>query len=101
MGALSELGVEVIILARPVEIPVAIPFNEDEEHRSYDAAAVHRFWFVLASGSSGYVSVPRRLYRKGEPRAFLLGRRQTWLLPVSPGGERPSTPVGLQTVPTG
>jgi NAD(P)H-dependent FMN reductase len=41
MRALSELGVEVDIFPKPVEIPDPIqPFPEDETHASYDADAV-------------------------------------------------------------
>lgn len=47
MAALADLGIEVRILARPVEVEVAIPFAEDEVHRSYEADAAHRFWRLL------------------------------------------------------
>jgi hypothetical protein len=45
--ALRALDVEVYILPRPVEMAEAIPFAEDQRHRSYDAGAVHRFWQAL------------------------------------------------------
>lgn len=32
MQTLSELGIEVKILARPVEVEVAIPFEQDDQH---------------------------------------------------------------------
>jgi hypothetical protein len=47
MTSLQELGVTVRLLARPVEVPEAIPFAEDTRHCSYDAAAAHRFWVAL------------------------------------------------------
>jgi uncharacterized protein DUF5996 len=47
MSALDSLGVHVKLLARPVEIPEAIPFARDDVHHSYDAAAAHRFWLAL------------------------------------------------------
>jgi len=47
MTSLQELGVTVRLLARPVEVPDAIPFAEDTRDRSYDAAAAHRFWVAL------------------------------------------------------
>src|SRR5260370_26151591 len=47
MSALDRLGVHVEMLARPVEIPEAIPFARDDVHHSYDAAAAHRFWLAL------------------------------------------------------
>jgi hypothetical protein len=47
MRALAELGVEVHVLARPSEIVDAIPFLDDDVHRSYDRDAVHRYWLAL------------------------------------------------------
>lgn len=47
MAALASVGVEVDILARPVEVPVAVPFAEDTEVRRYDPAAAQRFWLAL------------------------------------------------------
>ena len=73
MGALGELGVEVVVLARPVEIPVAIPFNEDEEHRSYDADAVHRFWFVLLQAHRVMSVFRARFIGKASPVHFFWG----------------------------
>ena len=47
MTALNDLDVHVSILPRPVEVAEAIPFADDDVHRSYDAAAVNRFWTAL------------------------------------------------------
>ena len=47
MLGLSELGIEIKIFARPVEVEVAIPFEIDEQHSSYDARAVTRYWHAL------------------------------------------------------
>jgi hypothetical protein len=47
--ALGELGIELEILARPVEIPEAIPFDQDHAHASYDAGTVHRVWSAFMS----------------------------------------------------
>lgn len=47
MSALEALGMRVSILARPVEVVEAIPFADDEKHRSYDAGAAQRFWIAL------------------------------------------------------
>jgi hypothetical protein len=47
MAALGDLGIRVTILARPVEVAEAIPFADDQKHRAYDAAAMHRFWLAL------------------------------------------------------
>lgn len=47
MHALSELGIEVQLQARPNEVELAIPFAEDTEHASYDAESAHLFWCQL------------------------------------------------------
>ncbi len=47
MALVEELGVPVRILPRPQEAIEAVPFPADEEHRGYDARAVHRFWLAL------------------------------------------------------
>jgi hypothetical protein len=47
MAALDDLDLHTDIWTTPVEIPGAIPFETDQEHRSYDADAVHRFWLAL------------------------------------------------------
>jgi hypothetical protein len=47
MGRLRGLDLETHIWTMPVEIPDAIPFDQDHVHASYDAASVHRFWRAL------------------------------------------------------
>jgi hypothetical protein len=47
MSLLDDLGVPVHIWTMPVEIPDAIPFEQDQEHASYDAEQVERFWRTL------------------------------------------------------
>ncbi len=48
MGRLRELGLETRIWTMPVEIPDAIPFDQDNQHASYDAEYANRFWRVLS-----------------------------------------------------
>ena len=47
LAVLAELGVDVDILGRPVEIPDATPFADDTAHASYDREATERFWRAL------------------------------------------------------
>ena len=49
MQALAELGVDVKIWTTPCELPPerTIPFEKDEQHKSYDAAAANKFWRIL------------------------------------------------------
>jgi hypothetical protein len=46
LAALRALGVEVSIETAPEEGVSAVPFDRDEEHASYDRAAVERWWSV-------------------------------------------------------
>jgi hypothetical protein len=47
VDALASVGVEVDMLARPVEVPVAVPFADDREVRPYDPDAARSFWLAL------------------------------------------------------
>jgi hypothetical protein len=47
MAALTKLGTPVKIWTMPREVPDPIPFEKDEQHASYDAEAVHKFWRIL------------------------------------------------------
>jgi hypothetical protein len=46
-GLLSALDLDVRVWTMPVEVASPIPFDRDEVHRPYDAAAARRFWEVL------------------------------------------------------
>jgi hypothetical protein len=47
MGRLRGLGLETRIWTMPVEIPDAIPFEQDREHAAYDPDYAQRFWRAL------------------------------------------------------
>jgi Family of unknown function (DUF5996) len=47
MGELDSLGLSTPIWTMPVEIPDAIPFDQDHVHASYDAEQIERFWRAL------------------------------------------------------
>ncbi len=74
MRRLQTLGVEVQIWTMPVEIPDAIPFETDHEHKSYDAAAANLFWQQLVQVHRVFTYFPRALSRQMQPGAFLLGQ---------------------------
>jgi hypothetical protein len=73
MAALGDLGIEVSILARPVEVVEAIPFAEDEVHHAYDAAAVHDFWLALVQGHRVLTVFRNRFVGKASPVHFFWG----------------------------
>ena len=51
MSILDQLGLTTHIWTMPVEIPGAIPFDQDHIHASYDAEQVHRYWLALVEMS--------------------------------------------------
>ena len=62
MARLRELGIDVRIWPRPVEVPDAIPFEVDQAHASYDPGHAHAVWrglqeadHALKSFQSGFV----------------------------------------------
>lgn len=73
MQTLSELGIEVKILARPVEVEVAIPFEQDDQHASYDADTVARFWHVLVHADCIFKDFRARFIGKVSPVQFFWG----------------------------
>lgn len=49
MGALRDLDIEVSINPLPSEIPHAVPFDQNTQDASYDAACALRWWRILCS----------------------------------------------------
>ncbi len=72
-AALRELGVEVTILPRPVEVVEAIPFADDEQHRAYDGAAVQRFWRALVQSHRVMTRFRGGFVGKSSPVHFFWG----------------------------
>jgi hypothetical protein len=70
---LRDLGVDVTIYARPVEIPVAIPFAEDTQHASYDGDSMHRFWQSLVHAQRIFTEFRSRYTGKVSPVHFFWG----------------------------
>jgi len=73
MSALRELGIQVEIYAKPVEVPDPVPFAEDQQYTAYDADAAHRFWRILASCDSVFKKFRARFLGKSSPVHFFWG----------------------------
>ena len=73
MARLGELGMPVVIMPRPVEVQVAIPFSEDDTHSSYDAEYSHRFWLSLVHAKRVFTEFRSRLIGKASTVHFFLG----------------------------
>lgn len=93
MARLAELDVHVDILARPVEVPEAIPFADDDVHASYDAGAAHRFWLLLVQAQRVLSRFRSGFAGKASPVHFFWGgfdlavtRFSGRTAPLHPGG---------------
>lgn len=73
MRRLASLGVDVKIWTMPVEIPDAIPFEQDNEHKSYDAAAANLFWQQLVQVQRVFEIFRARFLGKSSPAHFFWG----------------------------
>jgi len=90
MNALDEMGLPVTINMTPNEIQTPIPFDEDEEHRSYDREYANRFWrkAIGCSRSSG------RGFVVNAVRCISFGAASIWRSRGFPGGPRHRIPAG-------
>jgi Family of unknown function (DUF5996) len=49
MSALRSLDIQVVINTKPQEIADPVPFEQDNQHASYDPEYAQRFWRILLS----------------------------------------------------
>jgi hypothetical protein len=73
VAALDDLGVTVHLNTRPSELEVAIPFELDDVHHSYDAAAVRQFWLALVRIHEVLMKFRARYIGKVSPVHFFWG----------------------------
>jgi hypothetical protein len=73
MNRLRGLGLETRIWTMPVEIPDAIPFEQDTTHASYDPAYVHRFWRILLQVDRMFTRFRGQFLGKVSPVHFFWG----------------------------
>jgi Family of unknown function (DUF5996) len=73
MGALHEVGVDVEIFTRPVEVVEAIRFEDDRQHASYDPDPAHRFWRALVQVDRVLKQFRSRFLGKVSPVHFFWG----------------------------
>jgi hypothetical protein len=73
MSALDELDIRVEVSPKPSEVVVAIPFDEDEVHRSYAPEAAHEFWLALLQVQRALLEFRSRFIGKASPVHFFWG----------------------------
>lgn len=71
--ALRDLGIELRMLARPVEVEKAIPFAQDVEHASYNAAAAQKWWRATAQADRVFKRFRSGFVGKQSPSHFFWG----------------------------
>ncbi|HUP48045.1 MAG TPA: DUF5996 family protein [Thermoanaerobaculia bacterium] len=72
-AVLKDEGIECRIWPVPVEIENPIPLDRDEEHRSYDADAVQRFWRIVARTGEVFTRFRSEFLGKCSPVHFFWG----------------------------
>ena len=93
MGTLDDIGVHVEVLARPVELPLAIPFPDDDEHCAYDPDAARRLWTALVQADrvlrrfrAGFVGKASRVHFFWGSFDLAVSRFSGRAAPRHPGG---------------
>jgi hypothetical protein len=97
-AALRELGFEPRIMPRPVEVERAVPFADDFEHASYDAAAVHRWWRAMAQADRVFKRYRDAFVGKQSPVHFFWGSFDLAVTRFS-GRAAPRHPGGVPNCP--
>jgi hypothetical protein len=73
MARLKSLGISLRIWTMPVEIPDAIPFEEDRVHAAYDKDYANRFWRILVQCDRVFGLFRSRFIGKVSPIHFFWG----------------------------
>jgi hypothetical protein len=93
MDALDSLGIRVRIWTRPVEIENPIPFEQDDQHATYNPEHANRFWRVLVQADRVLAQFRSLFIGKCSPVHFFWGsfdmavtRFSGRRAPLHPGG---------------
>jgi hypothetical protein len=98
MTALSELKIDTTINTTPNEVEPAIPFDEDDKHRSYDPEYANRFWRVLLQSDRVFKDFRSRFCGKSSPVHFFWGSFDLAVTRFS-GRPAPPHPGGVPHLP--
>jgi Family of unknown function (DUF5996) len=98
MKTLSDLALPVTINTMPNEIADAIPFDQDEEHHSYDREYANRFWRVLVQSDRVFKEFRSRFCGKCSPVHFFWGSFDLAVTRFS-GRPAPPHPGGVPNLP--
>ena len=98
MDELVRLELPVRIVARPNEVPEAIPFAVDEVHRDYDRDAANRFWRMLVQVERVMLQFRARFIGKCSPIHLFWGAMDLAVTRFS-GRAAPEHPGGIPNLP--
>lgn len=73
MDLLSRMDLTTTIWTMPVESAGPIPFEKDDQHKSYDADAINRYWRALVQVSRVFTQFRSRYTGKVSPVNFYWG----------------------------
>jgi hypothetical protein len=98
LAQLTEMGLPIAINTTPNELVVAIPFENDEQHRSYDKHAVRRFFGALLQADRVLKEFRARFNGKCSPVHFFWGSFDLAVTRFS-GRPAPEHPGGVPHLP--
>jgi len=98
MEELGRLGLDVEIRRRPNEVVDAIPFDQDEVHRSYDPEYANRFWRILVQVDRVFKQFRARFIGKCSPVHLFWGAQDLAVTRFS-GRPAPEHPGGIPNLP--
>lgn len=98
MDELSRLDLFVQIHPVPSEVADAIPFDQDETHREYDADAAHRYWRALVQADRVLKKFRARFIGKCSPVQYFWGAPDLAVTRFS-GRTAPRHPGGIPNLP--
>ena len=94
LSALAELDLAISINKLPCEVADAIPFDENETNRSYDAEYVNRFWRILVQCDRIFREFRARFIGKCSPVHLFWGAGDICVTRFS-GRTAPEHPGGI------
>lgn len=95
---MADLGLRVKIDKMPNEVANPIPFDEDEEHRSYEPEYAWRFWLALVRISRVFSEFRGNFIGKCSPVHFFWGAFDLAVTRFS-GRQAPEHPGGIPNLP--
>ncbi|MDB4927459.1 DUF5996 family protein [Mucilaginibacter sp.] len=95
---LKILGIDVTIYAKPNEIDPAIPFEQDDIHRSYDKEQINKFFKALLTINTIFTGFRSKFSGKCSPVHFFWGAFDLAVTRFS-GRRAPLHPGGIPNMP--